>query len=184
MMHMANQDPQPEIYTTRHNFDASATTVPAGTTVTQSIYTNQANNEEVRIYAVAVRIEDQNGATATDFTDFALQIQVGPNAVPSNQFDIGWLAGSISQGGESLAFSSPVLILFQQPSRSWSKPRPPSPPTVPVSEPSSSTSSVNWPSRRWPAVDVDSPIHATAAARSVPPPVRFASSSWHDHSHP
>lgn len=115
MIHMANQDPQPEIYTTRHNFDASATTVPAGTTVTQSIYTNQANNEEVRIYAVAVRIEDQNGATATDFTDFALQIQVGPNAVPSNQFDIGWLAGSISQGGESLAFSSPVLILFQQP---------------------------------------------------------------------
>lgn len=115
MMHMANQDPQPEIYTTRHTFDASATTVPAGTTVTQSIYTNQANNEEVRIYAVAVRINDETGATATTFTDFALQIQVGPNAVPSNQFDIGWIAGSIANGGEVLAFSSPILILFQQP---------------------------------------------------------------------
>ncbi len=64
---------------------------------------------------MAVRIEDQTGATAADFTDFALQIQVGPNAVPSNQFDIGWLAGSIASGGESLAFSSPILILFQQP---------------------------------------------------------------------
>jgi len=115
MTHMANQDPQPEIYTTRHNFDASSATVPAGTTVTKSIYTNQANNEEVRLYAVAVRIEDETGATATTYTDFALQIQVGPNAVPSNQFDIGWLAGSIANGGETLAFSSPVLVLFQQP---------------------------------------------------------------------
>lgn len=114
MRDMANQDPQPEIYTTRHNFDASSAEVPAGTTVTKSIYTNQANNEEVRLYAVAVRIEDETGATATTFTDFALQIQVGPNAVPSNQFDIGWLAGSIANGGETLAFS-PVLVLFQQP---------------------------------------------------------------------
>ena len=112
---MANQDPQPEIYTTRHNFDASAVAVPAGTTITKSIYTNQANNEEVRIYAVATQIIDEDGATATTFTDFALQVQVGPNAVPSNQFDIGWIAGSIANGGDTLAFSSPVLILFQQP---------------------------------------------------------------------
>ena len=38
---MANQDPQPEIYTTRHNFDASAVLVSAGTTNLVTIYTNQ-----------------------------------------------------------------------------------------------------------------------------------------------
>ena len=53
---MANQDPQPEIYTTRHTFDASAVLVSAGTTNLVSVYTNQANNEEVRIYGVAVRV--------------------------------------------------------------------------------------------------------------------------------
>ncbi len=112
---MANQDPQPEIYTTRHEFDASAAIVPAGTTVTVSIYTNQANNEEVRLYAVAVRITDEDFATATTDTDFALTIQCGPNNVPSNQFDIAWLANTIANGGETLAFPSPILVLFQQP---------------------------------------------------------------------
>ena len=48
---MANQDPQPEIYTTRHDVAASSA---AGTTNTVTVYTNQANNEEVRIYAIAV----------------------------------------------------------------------------------------------------------------------------------
>ena len=43
---MANQNPQPEIYTTRHSFAGSANN---GTTDTQTVYTNQANNEEVRI---------------------------------------------------------------------------------------------------------------------------------------
>ena len=62
---MANQDPQPEIYTTRHNFDASAVAVPAGTTITKSIYTNQANNEEVRIYAVATQIIDEDDSLPT-----------------------------------------------------------------------------------------------------------------------
>lgn len=112
---MANQDPQPEIYTTRHLFDASAVTVAAGTTITQSIFTNQANNEEVRLYAIAVRILDENAAVATNFLDFALSIQVGPNNVPSNQFDIGWIATSLTNGGETLAFPCPILVLFQQP---------------------------------------------------------------------
>lgn len=112
---MANQDPQPEIYTTRHTFDASSTAVAAGTTNLVSVYTNQANNEEVRIYGLAVRITDEDGTTATSLTDFAVSIQVGPNNVPSNQFDIGWLHDSIRNGGGVLTFPTPVLVLFQQP---------------------------------------------------------------------
>lgn len=109
---MANQDPQPEIYTTRHTFTGATT---AGNTNTVSVFTNQANNEEVRIYALAVRIQDASGAAATTETDFAVSVQVGPNNVPSNQFDIGWLHDNIRNGGQVLAFSTPILVLFQQP---------------------------------------------------------------------
>ncbi len=112
---MANQDPQPEIYTTRHNFDASSVLVSAGTTNLVTIYTNQANNEEVRLYGIAVRIIDENGDSVTTLTDFAMSIQVGPNNVPSNQFDIGWLHTNISNGGGVLMLPTPVLALFQQP---------------------------------------------------------------------
>ena len=112
---MANQDPQPEIYTTRHTFDASAVLVSAGTTNLVSVYTNQANNEEVRIYGVAVRVTDSAGVTSAADNDFALSIQVGANNVPSNQFDISWLANNIANGGGILMFPSPVLCLFQQP---------------------------------------------------------------------
>ena len=41
---MANQNPQPEIYTTRHTFGGSAT---QGSSDLQTVYTNQASNEEV-----------------------------------------------------------------------------------------------------------------------------------------
>ena len=109
---MANQDPQPEIYTTRHTFTGATT---AGNTNTVSVFTNQANNEEVRIYAMAVRIQDASGDAATSETDFAVSVQVGPNNVPSNQFDIGWLHDNIRNGGQVLAFSTPILVLFQQP---------------------------------------------------------------------
>ena len=109
---MTNQDPQPEIYTTRHDVAASSA---AGTTNTVTVYTNQANNEEVRIYAIAVRIIDSTGASATTDTDFAVSLQVGPNNVPSNQFDVGWLHTNLANGGSVLAFSTPVLVLFQQP---------------------------------------------------------------------
>ena len=112
---MANQDPQPEIYTTRQNFDASSVAVAAGTTNLVTIYTNQANNEEVRLYGIAVRIEDENGTVVTSLTDFAMSIQVGPNNVPSNQFDIGWLHTNIANGGSVLMLPTPVLVLFQQP---------------------------------------------------------------------
>jgi hypothetical protein len=109
---MANQDPQPEIYTTRHTFTGATT---SGNTNTVSVFTNQANNEEVRIYALAVRIQDAAGDAATAETDFAVSVQVGPNSVPSNQFDIGWLNDNIRNGGNVLAFSTPILVLFQQP---------------------------------------------------------------------
>ena len=117
---MANQDPQPEIYTTRYVWDADTSaagaTQPAGTSQVVSIYTNQANNEEVRIYGIAVRVFDSaDGAASTTFNDFAVSIQVGANNVPSNQFDVTWLANNIANGGGILMFPSPVLVLFQQP---------------------------------------------------------------------
>ncbi len=111
---MANQDPQPEIYSTNHDFAATAA---AGTTNQQTIFTNQANNEEVRIYAVSVEILDTSGAaaSATDNIDFSIAIQVGPNNVPSNKFDVGWVHTNIANGGQPLAFPTPILALFQQP---------------------------------------------------------------------
>lgn len=116
---MANQDPQPEIYTIRANFNADNTAggaaIAANTSQVTSIYTNQANNEEVRIYGVAVRVTDSAGVTSAADNDFALSIQVGANNVPSNQFDISWLANNIANGGGILMFPSPVLCLFQQP---------------------------------------------------------------------
>lgn len=114
---MANQDPQPEIYTTRYNFNGdtggTGATIAANTSQVVSIYTNQANNEEVRIYGLAVRISDAAGNNLTG--DYAVSIQVGANNVPSNQFDISWLANNIANGGGILMFPSPVLVLFQQP---------------------------------------------------------------------
>ena len=111
---MANQDPQPEIYTTTHTFDASGADITANSSNTVSIFTNQANNEEVRLYAIAVQILDGT-ASATSQIDFNVAIGVGPNYVPSNSFDIGWLHNNISNGGQVLAFSCPILCLFQQP---------------------------------------------------------------------
>ena len=35
--------------------------------------------------------------------------------MPSNQFDVSWLANNIANGGGILMFPSPVLVLFQQP---------------------------------------------------------------------
>ena len=113
---MANQDPQPEIYTTSHTFDATAGAISANTSNVVSIFTNQANNEEVRIYGIAVRVFDSaTGTASTTFNDFAVSIQVGANNVPSNQFDISWLANNINNGGSILMFPSPILVLFQQP---------------------------------------------------------------------
>jgi hypothetical protein len=116
---MVNQDPQPEVYTTIHDFPAA---VAAGTQNTVNIFTNQANNEELRIYAVAVDIVLLDGAgnqltavTDPKFsmpTDFTLTCSVGSNNVPSNAFDLGWIYG---QQDQTMSFTVPVLALFQQP---------------------------------------------------------------------
>jgi len=74
---MANQDPQPEIYSTSHTFAGAAA---AGTSNQVSIFTNQANNEEVRLYAIGVEMLDATtGAALTTGLDYDVAIQVGPN---------------------------------------------------------------------------------------------------------
>jgi len=106
---MVNQDPQPELYTTRHVFTASNTT---GDVATQTIYTNQANNEECRIYAILVDILDENGtpvSTSTTDVDFGITIQVGPNNIPTNEFDATVIC---FRDDKQLAFPSPILALF------------------------------------------------------------------------
>jgi len=107
---MANQNPQPEIYTTRHNFTNPTT---QGTTVTQTVYTNQANTEEVRIYAVSVEILDANGGNAGDiYRDFEMRIQIGQSYVPFKSFDAGLIS---VKGDRTLTFATPILVLYQQP---------------------------------------------------------------------
>jgi len=116
---MANQDPQPEVYTTIHDFSVATT---SGTQSAVSIFTNQANNEEVRVYAVAVdfALLDSSGNQITSTTDpkftmpsdFTMALSVGPNNIPSNAFDIGWIYG---QQDQTMSFTVPVIVLFQQP---------------------------------------------------------------------
>ena len=75
----------------------------------------QANNEEVRIYAVMVSILDATDAEAavgTADVNFALTIGVGSNNVPSNQFDITAIQ---YKDDKTLSFPCPILVLFQQP---------------------------------------------------------------------
>ena len=52
---MANQDPQPEVYSVVSTFDdlsGAGLRAVAGATIQTTINTNQANNEEVRVYAI------------------------------------------------------------------------------------------------------------------------------------
>ena len=128
---MANQNPQPEVYTTRHNFGDGAAAIAAGSTVTQTIYTNQANNEEVRVYGIMVEIMagsvsggtfgGSNGPLCCDCdavnvqpscNDFDVKILVGANAVPSQSFAVTSIA---CKDDKTLTFPVPVLVLFQQP---------------------------------------------------------------------
>lgn len=107
---MANQDPQPEVYTTTHTFAGAAV---SGTSNVVSIFTNQANNEEVRLYAVGVEMLDATtGAALATALDYSVSIQVGPNNVPSNAFSAGFI---FSKNDRTLALPTPILCLFQQP---------------------------------------------------------------------
>ena len=108
---MVVQDPQPEIYTTTHTFAHAAA---SKTSVTKTVYTSQSSNEQVRIYAVQVRILD--GTTLIEETttsnDFGLTISAGANNVPSNEFHIGPIHASEDK---TLTFASPILVDFRQP---------------------------------------------------------------------
>lgn len=113
---MVNQNPQPEFYTTRHDFVNGN---GQGTVVTQEVYTNQSFDEEVRIYGLMVAVVDENGRSfsyddlQTQGTyDFDLTIQAGPNRIPSSAFSASRILRSDDR---TLALSSPVLILHRQP---------------------------------------------------------------------
>ena len=96
---MANQDPQPEVYSTTHTFAGAAV---AGTSNVISIFTNQANNEEVRLYAIGVEMLDAtDGSALAAALDYSVSIQVGPNNVPSNAFSAGYI---FSKNDRTLAF--------------------------------------------------------------------------------
>ena len=108
---MANQNPQPEVYYTRHAFTTGSS---QGSTDTQTVFTNQANNEEVRIYGVQVHLITT--ALGTDVgvadNDMKLSLQVGNAKVPSQSFDIGVIH---QKDDKTLHFPTPILVMFQQP---------------------------------------------------------------------
>ena len=114
---MVNQNPQPEIYTTRHTFTDADT---QGTTDTRTVFTNQANTEDLRIYSISVQILNTlNNAGAvlgndvlTDSNDFSVEIQIGSSAVPSQRFHAGTIHG---KDNKMITFPSPILVQFQQP---------------------------------------------------------------------
>ena len=112
---MVNQDPQPDIFETAATFTDGAS--PAGTSVTNTIFTHQGHNEEVRIYALSVQVLNnttQVDVSATAEIDFQITLIAGPNDVPSNPFDGSWIARSREQ---VMALTCPVLIKFKQPLR-------------------------------------------------------------------
>jgi len=109
---MANQDPQPEIYRVNAAFDPAAA---AGTTSVTNITTSQANNEEVRIYALQVALlNDAGTGIATTGTDveFDVKITVGANNVPSQTFS---LTPALLSDSKILTLPSPILVLYQYP---------------------------------------------------------------------
>ena len=96
-----------------------------GDNVVTNIQTSQANNEEVRIYAMMVNITDGAGGqisklTGTDI-DFSVQITVGPNNIPSNAFNITGVFASESQ---MITFPSPILVLLSIPTTSYCNQQP------------------------------------------------------------
>jgi hypothetical protein len=107
---MANQNPQPEIYTTTHFFNGTA----EGATDTQTVFTQQANNEEVRIYGFRAVVVDAQGAynLAAQNSDFDMSIQIGNSSVPYGSFSI---ASVVASDTLAFTFACPILVLFNQP---------------------------------------------------------------------
>jgi hypothetical protein len=108
---MVNQDPQPEIYSTVAVFAGG---VVPNTVISNNINTFQAANEEVRIYAIAVEIQDPStfADLAATSNNFEVKIQAGVNAVPTNYFDVGVTALSRTK---IIELTCPVVIKFKQP---------------------------------------------------------------------
>jgi len=110
---MANQDPQPEMYRIRAAFAASTA---AGTTATTNITTSQANNEEVRVYALQVALLDELGTAISPLVgtavEFDVRITVGANNVPSQTFS---LTPTFLSESNMLTLPSPILVLYQYP---------------------------------------------------------------------
>ena len=133
---MVNQDPQPEYWTTVHDFPFNA---GANTTNIATIFTNQASNEEVRIYGFGVDVVplgtgDTNLSVETvtnpyfydyegggvgppfgTFTDFNVEIFVGGNQIPTNDIEMQRFLMPGANPQPYITFSSPVLVLYQQP---------------------------------------------------------------------
>ena len=63
---MVNQDPQPEVFDTEFTFAAAA---PAGSSITNTIYTLQGQNEEVRIYAFTAQVTNATNGVFTTMID-------------------------------------------------------------------------------------------------------------------
>lgn len=106
---MANQNPQPEIYTTRHDIPTGST---PGTVDTQTVFTQQNSSEEVRIYGLSVNIYTTTTGVAVDNKDFTAKIKIGNSFVPSQEFDLSAIHASTSK---MLTFPTPLLVLYQQP---------------------------------------------------------------------
>ena len=107
---MVNQDPQPEIFNSTHNF---TTATAVNTTNTNTIYTKQGFGEEVRIYAMQIQILDEDGRdiSTTAMIDYDITIKAGPNSVPSNPFDATVIA---LMKDKTLSLSVPVVVGFKQ----------------------------------------------------------------------
>jgi len=134
---MVNQDPEPKIMSTTHNFAVGAVTLPALTANIQGINTFQSNNEQITIWGMAVNVipldaagNDLTSATVTNpyyyayqtpggntgtFTDFDVKIMVGGNQIPSDDIQIQRLLMPGAEQQRYISFSSPILVRYQQP---------------------------------------------------------------------
>ena len=106
---MVNQDPQPEVFETVFNaVDVTNTTVLQNT-----VYTLQGHNEQFRLYAIGFDVvNNEDNDSTPDFVDFDITISAGPNNIPTNSFDGGFI---MSSREKIVALSCPVLLNFKHP---------------------------------------------------------------------
>jgi len=138
---MVNQDPEPKIMSTTHDFPVAAAggaNLAALTNILQGINTFQANNEQITLWGLAVNVIplDVNGndliatagglnpyyyayqtpgGTTGTFTDFDVKVLVGGNQIPSNDIQIQRLLMPGAEQQRYISFSSPILVRYQQP---------------------------------------------------------------------